>query len=93
MAFTVFPYVTSFSSYLDLFDMYRILKLLKTIRQCMPSGESNRPVFRKDATVVAEEFNNFFATVGINSARLAEEIAHKFDLPPYIQPLAPDTII
>ena len=48
----------------------------------MPSGESNRPVFRKDATVVAEEFNNFFATVGINSARLAEEIADKFDLPP-----------
>ena len=108
MAFTVFLYVTSFASYLDLFDMYRLLKLLKyqsksskgdsnciwkTIRLGLPSGESNRPVFTKDATVVAEEFNNFFATVGINSARLAEEITHKFDLPPYIQPLAPDTII
>ena len=39
--------------------------------------------------VVAEEFNNYFASVGSDSAKLAEEIAQKFDLPCPTIPLAP----
>jgi hypothetical protein len=53
----------------------------KTIRQCLPSGDSNRPTYTRDATVVVEEFNDFFTTVGMKSAQLAKDIAHKFELP------------
>ena len=59
----------------------------------MPSGDYDRPTFAKDATLVAEEFNNFFANVRMNSAKLAGQTTRKFDLPPFIRPLAPDIVI
>ena len=61
----------------------------KTIRQCLPTGEVSRPTFTRDPNVVAEEFNNYFASVGSNSAKLADKIAQKFDLPCPTIPLAP----
>jgi hypothetical protein len=60
----------------------------KTIRQCLPSGDSNRPTYTRDATVVVEEFNYFFTTMGMKSAQLAKDIAQKFELPPVIETLA-----
>ena len=51
----------------------------KTIRQCLPTGEESRSTFTRDPNVVAEVFNNYF--VESNSAKSAEEIAQKFDLP------------
>ena len=61
----------------------------KTIRQCLPTGEVSRPTFTRDHNVVAEEFNNYIASVGSHSAKLAEEIAQKFDLQCPTIPLAP----
>ncbi|CAB4035193.1 Hypothetical predicted protein [Paramuricea clavata] len=60
----------------------------KTIRHCLPSADSNRPAYAKDATVVVEEFNDFLTTVGMKSAQLAKDIAQKFELPPVIETLA-----
>jgi hypothetical protein len=62
----------------------------KTIRQCLPSGDSNRPTYTRDATVVVEEFNDFFTTVGMKSAQLAKDITQKFELPPVIGNLGLD---
>ncbi|CAB3987041.1 Hypothetical predicted protein [Paramuricea clavata] len=51
-------------------------------------GDSNRPTYPRDATVVVEEFNDFFTTVGMKSAQLAKDIAQQFELPPVIETLA-----
>jgi hypothetical protein len=42
-------------------------------------GDSNRPTYTRDATVVVEEFNDFFTTVGMKSAQLAKDLAQKFE--------------
>lgn len=35
----------------------------------------------RDATVVVEEFNDFFVTEGMRSAQLAKDVAQIFELP------------
>ena len=54
------------------------------VNACPLAGEVSRPTFIRDLNVVAEEFNNYFASVGSNSSKLAEEIAQ--NLTCHVQP-------
>ena len=51
--------------------------LWKIINRAIPSKDNQRPAFTKDVTVLTNEFNQFFAKVGLNAAdavqRLREE--------------------
>ena len=47
----------------------------KVIRGCLPSKEIKKPNYRKDLELVAEEFNNFFISVGKTTADKVRELA------------------
>ncbi len=36
----------------------------KVIRECLPSRDSEKPIYQKDHKVLANEFNEYFASVG-----------------------------
>ena len=47
----------------------------KVIRGCLPSKETTKPSYRKDPELAAEEFNNFFISVGKTTADKVRELA------------------
>ena len=47
----------------------------KVIRGCLPSKERTKPNYRKDPELVANEFNNFFISVGKTAADKVRELA------------------
>ena len=47
----------------------------KVIRGCLPIKERTKPNYRKDPELVAEEFNNFFISVGKTTADKVRELA------------------
>ena len=49
----------------------------KLIRGCLPSKEITEPNYRKDPELAAEEFNNFFISVGKTTADKVKELAYQ----------------
>ena len=58
----------------------------KVIRNCIPSKEKSRPVYSRDMTELANEFNEFFTSVGARAAAESKRLASVNDLPAYKAP-------
>ena len=54
--------------------------LWKIINNCIPSKDRNTLVYEKDISLVADEFNSYFASVGSSTALAAERIANVHNL-------------
>ncbi|CAB4039843.1 Hypothetical predicted protein, partial [Paramuricea clavata] len=50
----------------------------KSIRLCIPKKSSSQRIFSQDEKTVAEEFNNFFASVGNNAVHKINDLANEF---------------
>ena len=48
--------------------------LWKIINRAIPSKDKQRPAFTKDVAVLTNEFNQFFAKVGLNAANAAQRL-------------------
>ena len=53
----------------------------KTIRQCIPSKESSKASYHRDTSVIADEFNAFFTSVGRTTAERVEKLADQHGIP------------
>ncbi len=60
----------------------------KVIRNCIPTKEKSRPVYSRDVTELANEFNEFFTSVGERAAAESERLASVNALPEYKAPSA-----
>ena len=49
--------------------------LWKIINTCIPSKEKETPVYSRDTELVANDFNQFFSSVGRNAAQTAAQLA------------------
>ena len=49
----------------------------KAIRNCMPCKETTQPIFTQDIKLLANEFNEFFTTVGARAAESVKSLANK----------------
>ncbi len=47
----------------------------KVIRECLPSRDSDKPVYQKDHKVLANEFNEYFASIGKTAADKVKKLA------------------
>ena len=47
----------------------------KVITNCIPSKEKSRPVYSRDMTELANEFNEFFTSVGARAAAESKSLA------------------
>jgi hypothetical protein len=52
----------------------------KVIRKCIPRKEMTKPVYTKDKKLLAEEFNEYFTTVGRRTANLSENLGTEHNL-------------
>ena len=57
---------------------------LKIIHQTLPKKECSKPVYTKDSTKVADDFNTYFATVGKNTAQAVKKLSEDNNIQPYI---------
>ena len=53
----------------------------KVIRNCIPRKEISQPVYSRDLKDVAEEFNNFFSSVGTRVSEESTSLIGKHNLP------------
>ena len=58
----------------------------KVITNCIPSKEKSRPVYSRDMTELANEFNEFFTSVGARAAAESKRLASVNVLPAYKPP-------
>ena len=58
--------------------------LWKIIHQTLPKKERSKPVYTKDNTKVADDFNTYFATVGKNTAQAVKKLSEDKNIQPYI---------
>ena len=58
--------------------------LWKIIHQTLPKKERSKPVYTKDNTKVADDFNTYFATVGKNTAQAVKKLSEDNNIQPYI---------
>ena len=58
----------------------------KVIRNCIPSKEKSKPVYSRDMTELANEFNEFFTSVGARAAAESKRLASVNVLPAYKPP-------
>ena len=49
--------------------------LWKIINTCIPAKEKETPVYSRDTELVANDFNQFFSSVGRNAAQTAAQLA------------------
>ena len=56
------------------------------IRNCIPSKEKSRPVYSRDMTELANQFNEFFTSVGARAAAESKRLASVNVLPAYKPP-------
>jgi hypothetical protein len=54
--------------------------LWKIINNCIPSKDRNTLTYAKDTSLVADEFNHYFTSVGLSTALAAEKIANDHNL-------------
>ena len=55
----------------------------KTIRRALPKKSSCTTHYTKDPSILANEFNQFFISVGVNAAGKSAELARSLGLPDY----------
>ena len=60
----------------------------KVIRNCIPTKEKSRPVYSREVTELANEFNEFFTSVGARAAAESKRLASVHALPEYKAPSA-----
>ena len=60
----------------------------KVIRNCIPRTEVSQPVDSRDMKELADEFNEFFTSVGAKAAEESKKLAAEYNLP-LIQPKTP----
>ena len=60
----------------------------KVIRICIPTKEKSRPVYLRNVTELANEFNEFFTSVGARAAAESKRLASVTALPAYKPPSA-----
>lgn len=48
---------------------------------CIPRKETTKPVYTEDTNLLAEEFNEFFTSVGAYTADLSEKLGADYNLP------------
>ena len=60
----------------------------KVIRNCIPSKKKSRPVYSRDMTELANDFNEFFTSVGARAAAESKRLASVNILPAYKPPSA-----
>ena len=58
--------------------------LWKIIHHTLPSKEISKPTFTKDTEKLADEFNNYFVTVGENTIRAVKQLSVDNNIQPYI---------
>ena len=58
----------------------------KVIRNCIPPTEKSQPVYSKDMKELANEFNEFFSTVGVRAAFESKNLAAVNNVPSYTCP-------
>ena len=56
--------------------------LWKIIHQTLPKKECSKPVYSKDSTKVADDFNTYFATVGKNTAQAVKKLSEDNNIQP-----------
>ena len=54
--------------------------LWKIINHAIPSKDKQRPAFTKDVTVLTNEFNQFFAKVGLNAADAVQHLREEHNI-------------
>ena len=64
----------------------------KVIRNCIPSKEKSRLVYSRDMTELANEFNEFFTSVGAKATAESKRLASVNVLPAYKPPSSQDLI-
>ena len=47
----------------------------KVTRGCLPSKDSEKPVYKKDHKILVNEFNKYFASVGKNAGDKVKKLA------------------
>ena len=54
--------------------------LTAVFKNCIPSKERNTLTYTKDPSMIADEFNHYFASVGSSTALAAEKLAKDYNL-------------
>ncbi len=54
----------------------------KVIKKCLPRTETSKPVYSKDKKLLADEFNDFFTSVGAQVAETSKRPAIEHNLSP-----------
>ena len=49
----------------------------KAIRNCIPRKETTQPIYTRDVKLLANEFNEFFTTVGARTAEAVKSFANE----------------
>ena len=62
----------------------------KVIRNCIPRKETTQAVYSRDVKTIADEFNEFFSTVGAREAEAPASLAVTHDLPKVTSPMVFD---
>ena len=62
----------------------------KVIRNCIPRKLSMQAVYSRDVKIIADEFNEFFSTVGARAAKASAFLAVTHDLPTVTSPMVSD---
>ena len=62
----------------------------KVIRNCIPRKESTQAVYSRDVKIIADEFNEFFSTVGSRAAEASASLALTHDLSTVTLPMISD---
>ena len=52
------------------------------IWRCVPHNEIAQPVYTRDPKKAADEFNNFFVSVGVKASHAAKSLIELHNLPP-----------
>ena len=56
--------------------------LWRSIRSCLPKKSASQKTYSKDTKVLADEFNQFFASVGENTVKKMNALAERFNYEP-----------
>ena len=69
-----------------------LLKKWKVIRSCIPRRETTQQVYTKDLKEVADEFNQFFTSVGARASKASRSLLNVHNLVPLLAVVPDDEI-
>ena len=69
--------------------------LWRSIRSCLPKKSASQKTYSKDTKVLADEFNQFFASIGENTVKkmnaLVEKFSYELNEPAFVPPKYPSS--